>query len=201
MQYAAAHNAFATTPAMPAAGPAVAVLLATAASRPLLWLLGSIGVYLPFSGILVNLLGLASVVLTLVWLHGAFTAMRGRTSFSPGMAVASWFIPLANLVLPALVLRDGWRTANGRGGGIAFVWMIAWWLTTMTMVLDGLELRFVSSGGPVSVVVMNNSVFEIQGIEIGTVGLAYSLLALASSVAAYGLLALIVHRTSQGTNR
>lgn len=46
---------------------------------------------------------------------------------------------------------------------------------------------------------MDNEIFSIPGIGIGTVGLAYSLLALASSVAAYGLLALIVHHTSHPT--
>jgi hypothetical protein len=201
MHYAAVGRAFAPTPTMPSATAAIAVLLATAAIRPLSWGLGYLGVHLPFAHHLVNLLGLASVVLVLVWLHGAFTAMKGRTSFSPGMAIASWFIPIANLVMPALVLRDGWRTANGSGGGIAFLWMIAWWLTTATTVLGSLGLHFASSGGPVSVILMNEKAFEIPGIDIGTVGLAYSLLAMVSSALAYGLLALIVQRTSQGAKR
>jgi hypothetical protein len=54
------------------------------------------------------------------------------------------------------------------------------------------------SAGPI---LMNDKIFSIPGVHIGTVGLAYTLLALASSVAAYGLLALIVHRTSHRARR
>ena len=54
--------------------------------------------------------------------------------WTPGWAVAGWFIPIANLLLPALVTRDlvrGSRTPpdqreRGRGGTF-LVW--AWWLT------------------------------------------------------------------------
>lgn len=199
MKYAA-RVAFAPVPAMPSPGPAVAVLAATAGIRPLLWVLGYVGVHVPHAQHVVTALSLAAVVVTLVFLHGAFTAMRGRTSFSPGMAVGGWFIPIANLVLPALILRDGFRTANGRGGGIAFAWMIAWWLTTAMTVLASLGLQFFSTGdGPVSVVIGSNHLFDVPGIDIATFGLVYGLFALAIHVAAYGLLAHLVQRIGRST--
>ena len=52
----------------------------------------------------------------------------------PGWAVACWFIPIANLLLPALVTRDlvrGSRTPPDQRkrirGATFLVW--AWWLT------------------------------------------------------------------------
>lgn len=195
MDYAAARPGFAPATKMPSPAPVATVLLVTAGIRPLLWVLGSLGIYVPFARYAVTALGLVSVVLTLVWLHGAFTAMRGRTHFSPGMAVGGWFIPLANLVLPALILRDAWRTAVGKGGGIAFLWMAAWWLTTVMTVLVSLDVHFAASdGGPVLVLLANEVIFDIPGVGIGLVGRAFDLLSVGSSVAAYGLLALIVHR-------
>jgi hypothetical protein len=201
MDYVAARNAFAPAPAadMPAAGPTVLMLILAAASRPLVWLLGFAGVHLPYAVYVIDVLSIVAVFATLLFVHGAFTAMRGRASFSPGMAVGGWFIPLANLVLPALILRDAWRTSVGKGGGIAFAWMVAWWLTTIMTVLAALGLQFVASeGGPVTIILAENPVLEIPGISLATFGLAYSVLATGCSVAAYGLLALIVQRVADG---
>lgn len=202
MQYAAARVGLATGPAMPSPAPAVALLAAAAGLRPLLWVLAQVGVFVPYSQHIVTVLGLAGVVATLVFVHGAFTAMRGRTSFSPGMTVGAWFIPVANLVLPALVLRDGWRTANGRGGNLAFLWMIAWWFTTALTVLGSLGLQFVSSGGgPVAVVIGSNRLFDVPGMSIETLGLAYGLFALVVHVLAYGVLAHLVNGIGRAAKR
>jgi len=47
-------------------------------------------------------------------------------SFSPGWAVGWWFVPLANLVLPNLVMSDLWRT-SGRDGSTSPAYLGAWW--------------------------------------------------------------------------
>ena len=58
---------------------------------------------------------------------------RSRT-WTPGWTIAGWFIPLANFVIPALVVADIWRRtpepASGREGGrsnsAGIVWL--WWV-------------------------------------------------------------------------
>lgn len=178
---------------LPMTGATVAVLLATAGVPLVLRGLGALGIWIPYAGYLHSALGLASVVLTLVFLHGAFKAMRGRTSYSPGMAVAGWFIPLANLFLPALILRDGIRAAVGKGGGVAFLWMIAWWLATASSIARNLGLRFSSvDKGPVHVSLADETLVEIPGISLETFGLLYEIVFTGIDVAAYGLLALMV---------
>jgi hypothetical protein len=179
---------------MPSTSVPVALLLASAVAPVLLFGLGRLGVGIPYARWLVPALALVTIIVVLVWLHRAFVALRGRTSFSPGMAVGGWFIPIANLLLPALILRDGWRASVGHGGGIAFLWMIAWWLSTAISLLEGLGLQFSSfDRGPVELVLLGESRFEIPGLSIETVGTLWNL-TLLFDVAAYGLLALIVAR-------
>ena len=60
--------------------------------------------------LLQNLLALIIFVLIIVWSHRAYSvseALRANDrSFGSGWAVGGWFIPLANALLPRLVLRD-----------------------------------------------------------------------------------------------
>jgi len=185
--------------AVPATAAPAGILVATAATPLVLWGLGWLGVGIPFAQWLSPALSLVAIVLVLVWLHGTFTAMRGRTTFSPGMAVGGWFIPIANLFLPALILRDAWRASVGRGGGLAFVWMIAWWLTTALSVARGLGLEIFSvDRGPVHVELMQQPLFEVPGISMQTFSLLFSLASVGIHVAAYGLLAAIVLRVGRG---
>jgi uncharacterized protein DUF4328 len=37
---------------------------------------------------------------------------RRDTTFSPGLAAAGWFIPLANLVLPAVMVTNAWKASD-----------------------------------------------------------------------------------------
>lgn len=197
IEYVAARKPFAPVgpvAEVPIANPTVIMLVIAAALRPLLYVLGMFGVYSPYSRWAVDGFSLLGVVLVLVWLHAAFTAMRGRTSFSPGMAVGGWFIPLANIVLPALILRDAWRTAVGRGGGIAFVWMIAWWITTITTVLASLGLFF--AGDVDTSVILADEVLFTVPMDVQMVGRLYSFVSMGSTALAYGLLAAIVNRVN-----
>jgi Domain of unknown function (DUF4328) len=74
---------------------------------------------------------LFTAVVFLVWLHRASTnlwntghAMKWR----PGWTVGAWFIPLANLVLPLLVIREVDRSARDHGSGLFALWAVAWTL-------------------------------------------------------------------------
>lgn len=77
---------------------------------------------------------LANIVLFFVWLHRAARNVRalGATSleFTPGWTVGYFFIPVINLVMPYLAVREIWqhsRPMAGRGSGNLPV--LAWWLT------------------------------------------------------------------------
>lgn len=186
-------------PAMPSPSLAVGLLGATAALPVLAFALGWLGVGIPYARWVEMGLALASIVVVLVFLHGAFTALRGRARFSPGMAVGGWFIPIANFVIPALVLRDGWRASVGRGGGIAFLWMIAWWITTAFSVLQGAGLSFFTSdNAPITVMLGEQRLFDFSGVPFGPFVFVYGFVDVAATAAAYGLLALIVHRIGRG---
>lgn len=184
---------------LPSAAAPVGLLAAAAATPRLLWCLAMIGVFVPLGRWIFPAIALFAVVSTLVWLHGAFGALRGRAKYSPGMAVGGWFIPLANLLLPALILRDGLRASTGQGGGIAFGWMITWWLATAAGMLRGLDISFSSmDGGPVSVLLAGKSAFDVPGVSVELVGYAYSIATIAIDLAAFGLLAMIVGRIARG---
>jgi hypothetical protein len=186
-------------PAMPSSSLAVGLLGAAAALPVLQWGLGWLRIGIPYGNYLSMALSLVAIIVVLVFLHGAFTALRGRAHYSPGMAVGGWFIPIANFVIPALVLRDGWRASVGRGGGIAFLWMIAWWITTTINVLEGAGLQFASfDKGPVNVMLGDLEMFEVPVVPFEAFVFAYNLVAVGANVAAYGLLALIVHRIGRG---
>ena len=59
---------------------------------------------------LAGLATMATAALFITWCHLAYRAAASRgataTSWSAGWAIGAWFIPLANLVLPKLVLRE-----------------------------------------------------------------------------------------------
>ncbi|MEE1927165.1 DUF4328 domain-containing protein [Streptomyces sp. TRM 70351] len=82
-----------------------------------------------------SLLGLAAGVLTLTWFWrvrvNAEVFAPGEHRYSPGMAVGSWFIPLANLVIPGKIAFDVWYASlqdRDRGGPGQRGWQTSrWW--------------------------------------------------------------------------
>jgi hypothetical protein len=81
---------------------------------------------------------LVIVVLFIVWMFRAAknNEALGRTGarFGPGWSIGSWFIPLANLVIPVLIVQDLWRGSNAgtRRGDVG--WraasgsaLVGWW--------------------------------------------------------------------------
>lgn len=88
-----------------------------------------------------SLLALTAAVAFLVFMYRVFRAMRlaGRsTRYSPGLAVGSWFIPLANLVMPALAVAEAYRLRTGRGAGIVAGWWLSYLLLIAFRGFDGL---------------------------------------------------------------
>lgn len=73
---------------------------------------------------LLGVVGTAALVLLIVWMwrssHNARALGRTDARLSPGWAIGSWFIPLANYVLLYLLYSDLWRSSDPgseRGGG------------------------------------------------------------------------------------
>jgi len=85
---------------------------------------------------------LVIVVLFIVWQFRAAknneALDRPRPRFGPGWSIGGWFIPLANLAIPVLILQDLWRGATpgtprgdpewrrAKGSWLIGVWWAAW---------------------------------------------------------------------------
>lgn len=93
-----------------------------------------------------NLVTLVAMITFLVWIHGVFTAIRksgGTTSWSPGWAVGGWFLPVANLVIPWLTVRDALRSL-GKPTALAGAWWVAWLLAMpLTMIQSLIRQLFI----------------------------------------------------------
>jgi hypothetical protein len=94
------------------------------------------------------------VVLFIVWQYRVAknneALDRPHPRFGPGWSIGAWFIPLANLVIPVLIVQDLWRGAtpttprgdprwrSAPGSWLVGVWWAAWLLSL---------LRFGASNG------------------------------------------------------
>ncbi len=163
--------------------------------------LGLAEVGVPYASSGMQVARLAAIVATLVWLYRTFSALKGRAKYSAGFAVGSWFIPIANFFLPALVFRDAWKTTQGSGGGIAILWMFAWWFATAVGVLQGLGLSASSSslttGTTVWIAALDLDVGHFDSLTISTYIWGFTLVRTVADLGAYGLLAVIVARVSK----
>jgi hypothetical protein len=86
------------------------------------------------------LCNIAVFVLLIIWLWRAYTNIRvfgvGPWRWARGWTVGGWFIPLANLVIPKLLINDAWRGAAPGAAGDAS-WrkrpvagvVTIWWVT------------------------------------------------------------------------
>jgi hypothetical protein len=88
-------------------------------------------------------LTLAVFVLVIVLLYRAAKNTElwntARARWTPGWTIGGWFIPVANFVIPFLVIRDIWRrTTESMPNGL--LW--AWWL----LFLGGRAVMFVDPG-------------------------------------------------------
>jgi hypothetical protein len=100
-----------------------------------------------FTG-LTSLLGFATAIAFCQWMYSAYvraTRDVADARFTPGFGVASWFIPVANFVVPLLTMRHLWQLSRGgvnwRGvqpPSYVVVWWSAW--------LGGMLMTFAAVG-------------------------------------------------------
>jgi hypothetical protein len=71
-----------------------------------------------------------SVVFVSMWVHRAYRNLNSlghQSTMSPGMAVAWFYIPIANLWKPLGVVREIWNaTPKGAAAGVLGVWWACW---------------------------------------------------------------------------
>jgi uncharacterized protein DUF4328 len=94
-------------------------------------------------GATILLAGAAAAVCFLVWLYRAYANLAafpgGRPRFPAGLAVGAWFIPVANCVLPGMIVaelcRRSVRVGDARAArrGAALAWL--WWLGCLAAVV------------------------------------------------------------------
>jgi hypothetical protein len=108
-----------------------------------------------------RLQGLAWVVtavLFLIWIHRVYGNLAalgvGRLRFSPRLALATFFIPLVNLLWPLLVIREVWEASQpgsaAAPGSTARTpaWLAWWWaLFVATTMIDPGPWRLVEDTG------------------------------------------------------
>ncbi|MEM6989575.1 MAG: DUF4328 domain-containing protein [Myxococcota bacterium] len=172
----------------------VAGLVSAAALAPLiLGALNAGGISTPLSTWLPGALALVAGAAVLGWTHEVFSTMAGRTQRSPGVAVTTWLVPVGNLWLPALALREAWRATEARGGAVVWVWMAAWWVAGATMIAGALGLEFVPAGDTVTHAWLMDSRIAVFPIAADAVRGAFEASVLIAQLVAGGLLAHIVH--------
>ncbi len=171
--------------AIPSSAAPVLLLLAAAFVPLALWGATWLGVFVPYAQLVRPVLAGVAMLATLIWLGRTFSVLRGQTSFGPGMAVGGWFIPAANLVLPAVILKDAWTAARGRGGGIVWLWMVVWW-SSLALSEAGMMIF--------DPVIVFESIASLAGEY-------WFLAVLGVHAAAFGLLALIVNAIGSGSAR
>jgi hypothetical protein len=106
------------------------------------------------AGAILGVLGLVTAIVFIIWMWRVAknNEALGRTNprFGPGWSIGGWFIPLANLVIPVLIMQDlwrgsdpsvargdpGWRTA--RGSGLIGTWW-GFWILSVVRVFAGTE--------------------------------------------------------------
>jgi hypothetical protein len=96
-------------------------------------------------------------VLFIVWMFRAAknheALGRSNTRFGPGWAIGGWFVPVANLVLPVLIVQDLWRGGdasrprddaawrNVRGSWLVGCWWAAWVASLLRFAYSGAGLH------------------------------------------------------------
>ncbi len=102
-------------------------------------------------------LSLTCVVIFCVWIYRAYKNLKafrlGALEHSPGMAPGSFFIPVANLVLPYLIMKEIWRgsdpaypplEANPFEGARTTALLLPWWLLFLARGVAGWASMVVS---------------------------------------------------------
>jgi hypothetical protein len=115
---------------------------------------------------LVILLLLATAIAWCIWQHRAQRNLhdlgRAGLRFTPGWAAGWWFVPVANLFMPFLSVRELWKASAPLGDGSAWprtaTWPVIgwWWVSWIAAKPIGWIARFMrTSDDPHAVVVAN----------------------------------------------
>ncbi|WAS95465.1 DUF4328 domain-containing protein [Nannocystis punicea] len=135
-------------PARPKPGSVLEVLLLLRFSLPLVmyavWkTVPSLGYQLaPAIGPLYTLLSIGIGISLVVFLYKVYDARRGQTPFGPGMAVAGWMIPVAQMVMPPLIVGGAYRAVVRSSAGLMVtVWWLAWLVQMVNEVMRGLRAQ------------------------------------------------------------
>jgi hypothetical protein len=147
-----------------------------------------------YVGVTVGLWGLLSlailvVLIVFLWRAAKNTELwrREKARYGPGWAIGSWFIPLANLVLPAMVVQSIWKRSptidpygyrHDEPAGLVGWWWIAW-------VVGSLLFRFGPASGtdPTASEVSSGDAFRTVGV-VCAIGAALLLIAVVRRLAA-----------------
>ena len=170
------------------------LLVLAAVTPPLLFGLGIVGVPMEIPGWIRAVPIAVATVALLAWLYQAFRGLRGRTRHSASMAVTGWLVPIANLWMPALVLRDAWRATVGRGAAVVWAWMVVWWVAVGVSVLSGLGLHLAPGPEAASTQawVLDTPVLTLP-VAADAAAVAFGALVAVANLFAFALLAHIVH--------
>jgi hypothetical protein len=187
--YPAAHQAAlpSTEEIRSIANPTSIVLGIRAALPALFYVLSMVGIRLGPPVVydaIEGLLALVGVVLYFVWFARVYRwlrAARGGTSYSTGLAIGGWFIPIGNLVLPFLGLNDAWKRAHGSSTPLVLLWWVTYLIATVTTVAQSVIFAQGSVALPTGQEDLYHAMFE--ALHWGN---------LASQIVAYGLWAHIV---------
>ena len=171
----------------------VATLLSATALAPLaITVADALGVGIPQARWIPGALLSAAAGAFLAWLYELFDSLRGATQTTPGTAIAAWLVPLGNLWLPALALREAWRATVGRGSGIVYAWMVAWWVALISMSANALGLRLVATAqGNAEAWLLDSHIVSLPW-SAASANAGFQVVILAANLAAAGLLAHIV---------
>jgi hypothetical protein len=107
-------------------------------------------------GLLAMLIAAIPFIMWLFRSHRNLPALRAAPlTFSPGWTIAAWFIPLANLVVPYLVVQEVYRGSNPAGAGDrldrlgsgSLLVMLWWFLWVAANVVSTVGVIMITSQG------------------------------------------------------
>lgn len=135
---------------------------------------------------------LAVLVMVFLWRGSKNLEAKGRLGarLGPGWSIGAWFIPLANLVMPVLIVQDQWRGTDPHAGPDAWRGrvkasaLVGWWwaLWVAAWVASGL------GGGVGGGDTLNEAVSDARAQSTGNIVFALA-------ITAASVLAVFVFRT------
>jgi hypothetical protein len=131
-------------------------------------------------------------IVWLVWQHRSHRNLRGLgvedLGFSPRWAVAWWFVPIANIVMPYLAMRELWKASDPNAEGVGWrmldntLLLPLWWAGRLAAQFSWQVGGFVGDTGDIPSLVVQSR----WGIAAGLI------------IAAWGVLAIVIVQKISG---